>query len=199
MPERALAPSAWAMTGLACLPRGARVLDFACGRGRHALAALRLGLSVLAVDRDAGALQALEAEWAADHPEVAGAGHAPSSRLVTLCTDLEADPWPFASECFDAVVVCNYLFRPRLDELPGLLRPGGLLIYETFAVGNERYGRPSNPDYLLLAGELAAWAGRQGLHCLAFEDGFAGGARRARIQRLRALRPPADLEAFAIE
>jgi len=195
------------MAGLRPLPPGARVLDFACGRGRHALAALRLGLSVVAADRDvdalqvteSGAIRLTEAEFAMAGPSSASAPTGFQSRLATCRADLEADPWPFEPESFDALIVCNYLFRPRLDELPGLLRPGGILIYETFAVGNERYGRPSNPDYLLAAGELIDWAGRLGLHSLAYEDGFVGGGRRARIQRLRALRPPADLEAFALE
>jgi SAM-dependent methyltransferase len=199
MAEAPGAASHWVMAGLKCLPRGAQVLDFACGRGRHALAALRLGLSVVAADRDAGALQAIESLWLADRSEREPSGSATEPRLATVCADLEAEPWPFEPARFDAIVVCNYLFRPRLDGLPDLLRPGGLLIYETFAEGNERYGRPANPDYLLARGELFAWVVRTGLHGLAFEDGFVGGSRRARVQRVRALRPPADLEAFALE
>lgn len=187
------------MTGLRHLQPGAKVLDFACGRGRHAQAALQRGLSVLAVDRDAGALQELEAAWANAGERLLPVGVDPGLQLVTRQSDLEADPWPFGAESFDAVVVCNYLFRPRLDELPDLLRPGGLFIYETFAVGNERYGRPSNPEYLLVPGELMSWAGRHGLHVLAYEDGFVRRGRGARVQRLRAIRPPADLEAFALE
>lgn len=177
------------------------MLDFACGGGRHVFAALRLGLSVVAVDRDVSSLQAIESLWLDDRSEreSSGAGSAAEPRLATVCADLEVDPWPFEAASFDAIVVCNYLFRPRLDDLPDLLRSGGLLIYETFAQGNERYGRPANPDYLLAAGELFAWAARTGLHVLAFEDGFVGGSRRARIQRVRGLRPPADLEAFALE
>ncbi len=187
------------MAGLRRLPSQAWVLDFACGRGRHAGAALELGLSVVAVDRDAAALEALEVAWSKAGQPARLDGADSGSTLITRQTDLEADPWLFEQESFDAVIVCNYLFRPRLDELPGLLRPGGLLIYETFAAGNERYGRPSNPDYLLAAGELVAWAGRQGLHVLAYEDGFVHRGRGARVQRLRALRPPADLQAFALE
>lgn len=178
-------PSAWVMTGLRGLAPGARVLDFACGRGRHTRAAAELGFRVTAVDRDCAALGALEA---AALPGVA-----------TLHADLEADSWPLEPCGFEAIVVCNYLDRPRLDRLCALLAPGGELIYETFARGNERYGRPSNPDYLLAEGELFDLARRNGLHVLAYEDGFAGGARQARIQRLRALRPPFDLQAFALE
>ncbi len=187
------------MAGLRRLPSQSRVLDFACGRGRHAWAALRLGLSVVAADRDAAALEALEVAWSKSGEPAQAAGSDPRSRLLTCRADLEAEPWPFEQESFEALIVCNYLFRPRLDELPGLLRPGGLLIYETFAAGNERYGRPSNPDYLLAAGELVAWAVRRGLHVLAYEDGFVDRGRGARLQRLRAIRPPADLQAFALE
>lgn len=178
-------PSAWVMSGLERLPRGARLLDFACGRGRHARAAARRGLVVTAVDRDLDALADLDA--------------AGIPALETLRADLESDPWPFEAGRFDALVVCNYLYRPRLDALCALLSPGGLLIYETFAAGNERYGRPTNPDYLLKPAELLDLARRNGLHVLAYEDGFAGTGRRARVQRLRAQMPPLDLEAFALE
>jgi SAM-dependent methyltransferase len=201
MPEGVAAPSSWVLAGLRPLPAGSRVLDFACGRGRHALAAQALGHAVVAADRDAEALEGLRAEAArwAGPPERAPKSQPAGPEPILVCADLEADPWPFEPASFDAVVVCNYLFRSRIDELPALLRPGGVLIYETFARGNEHYGRPSRPDFLLMPGELMDWAGRAGLHRLAFEDGFVGGARRARIQRLRALRLPADLEAFALE
>jgi SAM-dependent methyltransferase len=103
---------------------------------------------VLAVDRDRDALARLPA------------GAQP------LCADLEGAPWPSelapASQ-FDAIVVANYLFRPRLDLLPACLAPGGLMLYETFAAGNARYGRPANPAFLLEPGELFAWAARHGL------------------------------------
>lgn len=185
-------PSAWVLDGLRGVPDGSHVLDFACGSGRHSIAALQRGLTVMAVDRDAAALSVL-----ARQAEALG-GTARSS-LVLLQADLEADPWPLEPAGFDAVVVCNYLFRPRLPALAGLLRPGGLMIYETFAQGNERYGRPSNPDYLLASGELFAWAQATGLHVIAYQDGVVTAGRRARIQRLRAVRQTADLEAFALE
>lgn len=169
------------MHSLQSLEPGARVLDFASGSGRHAIAAQALGLSVTAVDRDAQALA-----------QIGGA-------VRCLVADLETDPWPTEMADFDAVVVCNYLFRPRFAEICGLLAPGGVLVYETFARGNEAYGRPGNPDFLLETGELFERCRAAGLFVLAFEDGFVGAGRRARVQRIRALRPPANLERFAIE
>lgn len=182
------APSAWVLRGLNALSPGARVLDFASGAGRHARAALSLGHRVTAVDRDAEALAHC------------GPG------VDTLCADLEGGrwpdaplDWPLAAGSFDALIVCNYLFRPGLSRLASLLAPGGLAIYETFALGHERYGRPSNPDYLLRSAELIDWARLHSLQVWAYEEGFAGGGRQARIQRLLAVRPPADPERFALE
>jgi hypothetical protein len=111
-----------------------------------------------------------------------------------LCADLESGPWPFGRRRFDAVVCCNYLHRPRLDLLIALVAPGGLLLYETFAQGNERYGRPSRPAFLLRRGELFEAALRGGLQVLAFEDGYASSPRPAVIQRVCAFRPPAGPE-----
>ena len=175
------APSPWVMRALRWLPRGARVLDVASGHGRHARAAESLGMTATAVDRDAAALAAI------------------GGSTTCVVADLEADPIPFAAASFDAVIVTNYLFRPRFSELCGLLAPRGLLIYETFAVGNEAYGRPSNPDFLLRSGELFDRCIAGGLRVLAFEDGVAVSGRKARIQRVLAVEPSADLESFAIE
>jgi SAM-dependent methyltransferase len=157
------------------------VLDFASGAGRHACLAQAAGLRVLAVDRDAVALCAIEGTGIAMRQE-----------------DLEHGRWSFADERFDGIVCTNYLFRPRLDLMATLLAPGGLWIYETFAAGNARYGRPSNPDFLLAPGELARVAARAGLHLLAFEDGFVAGPRPARVQRMVAVRPPFDPEALPL-
>jgi len=185
MPEKSLVhrqpePDPWIASWLARLPAGARVLDFACGAGRHARAAAALGLAVVAVDKDAQALAAV------------GEG------IDVVRADLEAAPWPFTAAGFDAVIVSNYLFRSRLDLLCGLIRPTGVLFYQTFALGNEAFGRPRNPDYLLRPGELLELAGRNGLHVLAYEDGIAGSPARARIQRMVACRPPLRLEAMPI-
>lgn len=173
-------PDPWIEAWLARLPAGSRVLDFACGSGRHARAAASLGLAVVAVDRDAQALASV------------GEG------IDVVRAELEAAPWPFAAAGFDAVIVSNYLFRPRLDLLCGLIRPTGVLLYQTFAVGNESLGRPRNPDFLLRPGELLEMAARNGLHVLAYEDGIVGSPPRARIQRIVACRPPLRLEALPL-
>ena len=177
-------PSRWVMRWLGCLPAGARVLDFAAGGGRHALAAARMGLEAVAADLDGAALEGIER---------AGAG------VRTVRADLEAGRWPFEPASFDAVVVANYLFRPRFDLLAGLLAPGGALVYETFARGNERYGRPSNPAFLLAEGELFRACERCGLSVIAYESGFRRHPGPARVQRAFAVRPPVDAERFALD
>lgn len=182
-PHRGVAePSAWVARWLGRSTPGARVLDFACGTGRHARLARAAGFPVLAVDRDAQALSALD-----------------GTDIETRQEDLEGGRWSFAAERFSAVVCTHYLFRPRLDLLTSLLAPGGLWIHETFAQGNARYGRPSNPAFLLRSGELLRAADRAGLHVLAFEDGYTGSPRPARIQRIVAVRPPFDPEALPLD
>ena len=176
-----LDPSAWVLRWLRPLPPGSVVLDFAAGGGRHAEAAARAGHFVVAVDRDEAALR--------------GVGNG----VRTLVADLEAGPWPFRPASFDLVIVSNYLYRARFDLLCGLLRPTGALLYQTFALGNERYGRPANPAFLLGAGELAHRVERAGLHVLAFEDGWSAYPRPARVQRVVALRPPLDLERWHLD
>ncbi len=114
--------------------------------------------------------------------------------------DLERDSWPFDGQSFDAVVVIHYLHRPLLPHLAAALAPGGLLVYETFAVGNEQFGRPRNPDYLLRPRELLdAFAE---LRVLAFEDGFVASPAPAMVQRLAALKlepsQPAAVETLAL-
>ena len=177
----ASAPSAWVMRGLGWLAPGSRVLDLAAGQGRHARAAEALGMVVTAVDRDAAALRSI------------------GGTVRCVEADLEANPLPFEAASLNCVIVTNYLFRPRFSEMCGLLAPGGLLIYETFARGNERYGKPSNPDFLLEPGELLARCAEAGLAVIAFEDGVTRGSRRARVQRVLAVGPSANLESFAIE
>lgn len=176
--QTAPAASAWIVRWLARLPAGARVLDFASGSGRHALEAARLGLRVLAADRDSQALDRL----------VARADTGIAARIEVRVVDLESGPWPFNGERFDAVVVANYLFRPRFDLLASLIAPGGLLVYETFARGNERYGRPSNPAFLLETGELLDRSRRAGLTVLAYETGLAQRPAPALVQRVCAVR-----------
>jgi SAM-dependent methyltransferase len=153
-------------------PPGGAVLDLACGNGRHARLFRRLGHDVTAVDRDAGALAAL-----------AGDGG-----IETLRADLEdGSPWPTGERRFAAVVVANYLHRPLLPRIVAAVDDGGVLIYETFAAGNERFGRPSNPDFLLRPGELLE-AVRGTLRVVAFEDGRVETPRPAAVQRICAVR-----------
>jgi len=146
------------------------VLDVACGSGRHARYLAGLGFRVEAVDRDAQALSALAG--------VAG--------VTTRVADLEGGEWPYAGEHFDAIVVTNYLHRPLFSHLVAAVAPGGVLIYETFAAGNERYGRPRNPDFLLKPGELMQVAhGR--LEVVAYENLAVEVPRPAMIQRICAI------------
>src|SRR5215831_4534805 len=131
-------PSEWVARWAHLIVAHGRVLDVACGSGRHARYLGGLGYEVVGVDRDADAQAAL-------------AGVRGASVLVA---DIENGPWPFEPASFDAVVVTNYLHRPLFPRLLEALRGPGVLIYETFSAGNERYGRPSNPDFLLQPGEL---------------------------------------------
>jgi len=109
--------------------------------------------------------------------------------LTKIAADLEAgSPWPLAGQRFDLVVVTNYLHRPILPEIVGAVAPGGLLLYETFAQGNERFGKPSNPDFLLRPGELAK-AVAVGLEVLAYEEIELGPPRPAVVQRIAARAP----------
>jgi SAM-dependent methyltransferase len=163
----ALAPSPWVQRWGALLPNGATVLDVACGSGRHLRWFAQHGARVTGVDRDALATEPLQA----------------LGRIVVA--DIENGPWPFDGERFDAVVVANYLWRPLLPTLIDSIAEGGMLIYETFALGNETVGKPSNPQYLLRPGELLLAA--QGLRVLGYEDGFLDEPSRF-VQRIAAVR-----------
>ena len=128
---------------------------------------------MLAVDRDASALAALN--------DVAG--------IETRCLDLEGDVWQLAGETFAGIVVTNYLWRPRLPELLRQLAGGGVLIYETFMLGNEAWGKPSNPDFLLRPGELRAVAAAAGLEEIAWFEGYADEPKPCVRQAIVARRP----------
>jgi SAM-dependent methyltransferase len=163
-------PSAWVQRWSTRIPGAGRVLDVACGSGRHARYLAGQGYRVEAVDRDADALSGLAG--------VAG--------VTTRVADLEGAQWPYAGQRFDAVVVTNYLHRPLFPHLLAVLAPGGVLIYETFALGNERYGRPSNPDFLLQPGELLKIAhGR--LEVIAYEHLAVEVPKPAMVQRVCAI------------
>ncbi|WP_217424110.1 bifunctional 2-polyprenyl-6-hydroxyphenol methylase/3-demethylubiquinol 3-O-methyltransferase UbiG [Magnetospirillum sp. UT-4] len=159
-----LPPSPW-ITRFAPLVRaGGAVLDLACGGGRHTLLFLDRGHPVTALDRDPG-----QAPAAAER----------------IAADLEdGSPWPLPGRRFAALVVTNYLWRPLFPHLLAALEEGGVLLYETFARGNEAFGRPRNPDHLLERGELLRLTA--GLTVVAFEDGILDD--RAVVQRLCAVR-----------
>jgi SAM-dependent methyltransferase len=157
------APSPWVVRWADYLTRSP-VLDVACGSGRHARYFAARGLQVVAVDRDPQAIEGVEFVQA----------------------DLEQGAWPLGERRFAAIVVTNYLHRPLFPALEAALEEGGVLIYETFMTGNERYGRPSNPAFLLRPGELLQAFGR--LHVVAFEQGIVAHQKTAVVQRLFAVR-----------
>ncbi len=163
-------PSAWVCRWAEQVPAGGRVLDVAAGGGRHARWFAARGHPVDAVDRDAAAL----------------AGLAGVPGITALCADLESGSWPYAGQTFAGIVVANYLHRPLFPHLLGALAPGGALIYETFAVGNEKYGRPGNPDFLLRSGELLEVV-RGRLRVIAYEDVFVSVPKPAMVQRICAV------------
>ncbi|MES2295877.1 MAG: class I SAM-dependent methyltransferase [Pseudomonadota bacterium] len=145
------------------------VLDLACGGGRHARHLAALGHPVTALDRDPQALRL-----------AAGPG------ITTVQADLEAPGavWPFAQPRFQGIVVTNYLHRPLMAQLIASMLPDAVLIYETFARGNEQFGKPSNPAFLLEPGQLLAIAQEAGLQVLAFEEGVIDQPKPAMVQRL---------------
>jgi SAM-dependent methyltransferase len=167
-------PSAWIERfGAAVAPPGP-VLDVACGGGRHTRWFAARGCDVVAIDRDLAGV----ADLAGD------------PRVELIEADLEdGPPLPAAPREFGAVVVTNYLWRPILDAIAEAVAPGGWLLYETFAVGNERLGRPTNPDFLLRRNELLDLALAHGLVVVAFEDLEVDAPRPAVLQRIAATRP----------
>ena len=168
-------PSDWVRQWTHLVPAGATLLDVACGSGRHLRWFAARGVVVTGVDRS---------------PEAVAAAQ---SVGVGLLADLEANAWPLPGRSFDAVLVTNYLHRPLLPAIVGSLAPGGVLIYETFAQGQETVGRPARADFLLAPGELLTAC--QGLHVVAYEDGWLPAPRR--VQRIVARRAPADGEPTA--
>jgi SAM-dependent methyltransferase len=168
------APSAWVQRFAPLLAPGSRVLDVACGSGRHLRWLAAQGWPVSGVDRDAAALSALSAEL-------------PQAEL--LLADLEATAWPLPGRQFGGVVVTNYLHRPLFPALLGALAEGGVLLYETFADGQQTIGRPARAEFLLQPGEL--WRLCAGLRVVAFEDGFEAASETSParfVQRVAAVR-----------
>ncbi|KLN59466.1 SAM-dependent methyltransferase [Kiloniella spongiae] len=132
-------PSSWVLKHAGYIPEDSDVLDLACGAGRHARLFLMSGHYVTAIDKDTNALNDLE--------------NFPGVEIIQ--TDLEdGSPFPLLKKKFGGIIVTNYLYRPLLPLLPELLAAGGVLIYETFMIGNEKFGRPKNPDFLLRPQEL---------------------------------------------
>lgn len=170
-------PSSWLLRWGHLLQPGSRVLDVACGSGRHVRWLAAQDHAVTALDRDADALADLQGVAA-----------------EIVCADIENAPWPLPGRTFDAIVVTNYLWRPLLPTLLASLAPGGVLLYETFADGQQHIGRPARPEFLLQPGELLAVCG--GLRVVGFEDGFDPAPPPGRcVQRIAALRPAAASDA----
>lgn len=169
--------SAW-VSRFADLIAHGLVLDLACGGGRHSRLLAELGHQVLALDRDEPALNALQ-----------------RPAINTLCFDLEDEhaathpDWPFSAGRFTGTVITNYLHRPLFNAIFSSLAEGGLLIMETFAEGNGRFGKPSNPAFLLAPGELLEVVRTQpDLRVIAFEDGYTELPKPAMVQRICVLK-----------
>lgn len=162
-------PSSWVQRWAHLVPAGAPVLDVACGLGRHMRFFRDRGHAVTGIDRTPEALAA-----------AAALGEAVAADLE------EGSPWPLPGRTFGAVVVTNYLWRPAFAALQAAVAPGGVLICETFALGNETVGRPARPEFLLAHGELLRLV--DGLQVVAYEDGFIDSPPRF-VQRIVAARP----------
>jgi len=165
--QRSDPPSEWVARWVPGIAPNGDVLDLACGMGRHSRFLAARGFRVCAVDRDRQSLESLRG----------------ISGITVVHADLENAPWPFAARKFDGVVVTNYLHRPILPRILEALAPAGVLIYETFAVGNERFGKPSNPNFLLRPGELLELV-QDRLRVMAYEDLEVATPKAARVQRI---------------
>lgn len=167
--------SPWVKRFAHLVPNG-EVLDLACGHGRHARLFASTGHPVLALDRDAAALAHIQGE-----------------RITTIQSDLEnGTPWPFSGNRFAGIVITNYLHRPLFPHILDSLSEGGVLLIETFALGNGQFGKPSNPDFLLVPGELldvARSAGKAPMHVIAYEDGYVELPKPALVQRICLVKP----------
>ena len=163
------AASPWIARFAPLIPAGGDVLDLACGSGQHSRLLAEMGYQVEAVDRDAEALASL----------------AGVANVTTRCADLESGSWPYYASTFDGIVVSRYLWRPLFPQIFNCLAEGGVLIYETFMEGQQLYGKPSNPAFLLRPGELLDLVGKR-FAVVAFEQGEIPGQQV--IQRICARR-----------
>jgi SAM-dependent methyltransferase len=178
-------PSPWVIRFVPLAQKSGEILDLACGGGRHSRLALDLGYRVVAADRNIQGLEDIQ----------------DNKSLEIIKTDLEStDPFapdgPLHSRTFTGIIVTNYLHRPILPGLMGVLADDGVLIYETFAAGNELHGHPRNPDYLLRSGELLETAKngvQNGLQVIAYEHGLVHDPRTAVVQRLCAVKTTSNL------
>jgi SAM-dependent methyltransferase len=162
-----MTPSSWIATWAGLVPPGATVLDLAAGKGRHTAFFAARGHRVTAVDRDVSALAVCDT-------------------VEVIAADLEdGSPWPLAERRFGAIVVTNYLHRPLFPALFAALQPGGILLYETFMEGNERFGKPSRPDFLLKDGELLDLV-RGRFSVTAYEARMISQPKMAMVQRIAA-------------
>lgn len=164
-------PSPWVVEHAARIALGADVLDLACGPGRHTRFLLERGYRVMAVDLNISGLDDLSG-----HPG-----------LAVLEADLENGPWPLGNARFGGVIVTNYLWRLLFPRIRDAVAPGGVLIYETFAIGNEQYGKPSNPDFLLRENELMDWFGDW--QVIGFEHAYTEAHKPGIIQHICAVKP----------
>lgn len=164
-------PSPWMVEYAPLITHGGRVLDLACGSGRHAIWLAELGYQVDAIDRDAAVMS-----------EMIGIDN-----INIRIADIEANDAPLLKAQYDGIIVSRYLYRPLLNSLAEALKPGGVLIYETFMTGNERYGKPSNPDFLLRPDELLDIYTPL-LKIIAFAQGDESEPRPAVMQRICAIK-----------
>ena len=170
-PQSSSTPSVWVNRFLPLIKPGGLVLDLAAGSGRHVRLLRDCGFAVCAVDRDTTALLSFA-----------------GPRCEVRRIDLEIDDHSALGDDYDGIIVTNYLHRPLLPAIARALAPGGVLIYETFAHGNERFGRPRNPDFLLRPGELLE--AFTALTVVAFEQGQVSAPRPAVVQRLAGVLGP---------
>lgn len=178
------APSAWIERFARFIPKTTPlgdlpVLDLACGGGRHSRYLAKLGYSVYAVDQNSAFLETIKN----------GLNDLEATRIQTHQADLEGEAWPLENMKFSGLIVTNYLYRPRFKDLLNLLAPNGVIIYETFALGNEAFGKPSNPDFLLKPHELLDWIrADEAYEIVDFEQGIVERLKPASIQRICAVR-----------